>query len=72
MGSPDDPQGFSSGGLDDQAATGPQLASWVVHLLTNWMGDSGACIPYRQLFWVASSEARQQSAGQLLKVFPRQ
>ncbi|MED5265353.1 MAG: MaoC family dehydratase N-terminal domain-containing protein [Actinomycetota bacterium] len=40
-GSPDDPQGFASGGLDDQAATGPQLASWVVHLLTNWMGDSG-------------------------------
>ena len=41
MGSPDGPQGFSSGGLDAQAATGPQLASWIVHLLTNWMGDSG-------------------------------
>ncbi len=41
MGSPKDQKGFSSGGLDDQAATGPQLTSWIVHLLTNWMGDRG-------------------------------
>ena len=41
MGSPDTQKGFSTGGLDDQTATGPQLAAWVMHLLTNWMGDNG-------------------------------
>ena len=41
MGSPDNQKGFSTGGLDDQTATGPQLAAWVMHLLTNWMGDNG-------------------------------
>ena len=41
MGSPDGQQGYSSGGLDDQTATGPQLAAWIIHLLTNWMGDGG-------------------------------
>jgi len=41
MGSPETQKGFSTGGLDDQTATGPQLAAWVMHLLTNWMGDDG-------------------------------
>ena len=41
MGSPDSQKGYSAGGLDDQTATGPQLAAWVMHLLTNWMGDDG-------------------------------
>ena len=41
MGSPDTQKGFSAGGLNDQTATGPQLAAWVMHLLTNWMGDNG-------------------------------
>ena len=41
MGSPDTQKGYSAGGLDDQTATGPQLAAWAMHLLTNWMGDNG-------------------------------
>ncbi len=41
MGSPDNRDSFSTGGLDDQAATGPQLAAWTTNLLTNWMGDEG-------------------------------
>ena len=41
MGSPDTQKGYSAGGLNDQTATGPQLAAWAMHLLTNWMGDNG-------------------------------
>ena len=41
MGAPDSSLGYSSGGLSSQAATGPQLTSWIVHLITNWMGDTG-------------------------------
>jgi hypothetical protein len=41
QGSPDYKQGFSSGGLEAQAATGPQLTSWLIHLITNWIGDQG-------------------------------
>ena len=41
MGSPDTQKGYSAGGLDAQTATGPQLAAWAIHLLTNWMGDNG-------------------------------
>lgn len=41
QGSPDDKQGFSSGGLEAQAATGPQLTAWLIHLITNWIGDQG-------------------------------
>jgi len=41
QGAPDDQHECSSGGLDTQAATGPQLTAWIIHLITNWMGDNG-------------------------------
>ena len=41
MGSPITDCGYSSGGLQAETATGPQITSWMVHMITNWMGDSG-------------------------------
>jgi len=41
QGAPEGPYEYSSGGLDTQAATGPQLTAWIIHLITNWMGDNG-------------------------------
>ncbi len=41
QGAPDSDIESSSGGLETQAASGPQLTSWVIHLITNWMGDKG-------------------------------
>jgi len=41
IGAPDDNHQYSSGGLQIETATGPQLTAWIIHLITNWMGDDG-------------------------------
>lgn len=40
-GAPDDSSEYSSGGLDSQSATGPQVVAWIINLVSNWMGDTG-------------------------------
>ena len=44
QGAPNNSKDFSTGGLLTQAATGPQLTSWLIHLITNWLGDHGTLV----------------------------
>lgn len=47
LGSPENTQKLSLGGLQDQAATGPQVVAWLIHLITNWIGDKGTLLRLR-------------------------
>ena len=44
QGAPNNSKDFSTGGLLTQAATGPQATSWLIHLITNWLGDHGTLV----------------------------
>ena len=44
QGAPSNSGDFSTGGLLAQAATGPQVTSWLIHLITNWIGDHGTLV----------------------------